>query len=139
MPVMGVSPYQLHDTFYESRTEGRVHHALDIPAPRGTPVLAATSGRIVKQSRSKRGGITIYQLSSDSEIVYYYGHLDRYADSLTEGQIVSQGQVIGYVGATGNAGDGNYHLHFAVWIVSDPKHYWNGIDVNPYPLLRNAP
>ncbi|MGZ8846265.1 MAG: M23 family metallopeptidase [Pyrinomonadaceae bacterium] len=136
IPVAGVRPDQLHDTFSESRTEGRVHDAIDIPAPLGTPVLAAADGKIVKLLNSERGGITIYQLSADQKFIYYYAHLDRYAEGLTEGHFAKQGETIAYVGDSGNAGAGNYHLHFSIALVSDPKRYWEGVNINPYPLLK---
>jgi len=138
IPVAGVRREQLRDTFDEARSEGRVHEAIDIMAARGTPVLAAADGTVVKLFNSEKGGITIYQLSTDQKVVYYYAHLDSYADGLTEGKRVRQGEVIGAVGDTGNAGPGNYHLHFAIWLISDPKHYWTGVNLNPYPLLRGA-
>lgn len=136
IPVAGVKPDQLIDTFDEARTEGRLHDAIDIMAPAGTPVLAATDGKILRLFQSERGGTTIYQLSRDEKTVYYYAHLERYADNLTEGSMVRQGDVIAYVGDTGNAGAGNYHLHFSMAAVSDPKRYWEGTNINPYPLLR---
>lgn len=136
VPVQGVRPDQLTDTFTAARSEGRSHNAIDIPAPAGTPVLAVADGVIVKFWDSERGGITIYELSADKKYFYYYAHLQRRADNIREGDIVRQGTVIGYVGDTGNAGPGNYHLHFGISIVSDPKHYWGGEDVNPYPLLH---
>jgi len=136
IPVAGVGPDQLRDTFSESRTEGRVHDAIDIPAPLGTPVLAAADGKIVKLFQSERGGTTIYQLSTDNKFVYYYAHLDRYAEGLTEGHFAKQGDTIAYVGDSGNAGAGNYHLHFSIALISDPKHYWQGMNINPYPLLK---
>ena len=136
IPVAGVRPDQLRDTFSESRSEGRVHDAIDIPAPLGTPVLAAADGRIVKLFQSERGGTTIYQLSTDNRFVYYYAQLDRYAEGLTEGYFAKQGETIAYVGDSGNAGAGNYHLHFSVALISDPKHYWEGLNMNPYPLLK---
>jgi len=136
IPVFGVRPDQLHDTFSESRSEGRVHDAIDIAAPLGTPVLAAADGTIVKLFSSERGGLTIYQLSTDSRFIYYYAHLDRYAEGLTEGRFAKQGETIAYVGNSGNAGAGNYHLHFSIALVSDPKRYWEGVNINPYPLLR---
>jgi murein DD-endopeptidase MepM/ murein hydrolase activator NlpD len=139
IPVAGVRPEQLRDTFQEARSEGRVHDAIDIPAPRGTPVLAAADGRIVKLFESQRGGTTIYQLDPDNKTVYYYAHLERYADGLAEGHFARRGEAIAYVGDTGNAGAGNYHLHFSILIVSDPKRYWDGTNVNPYPLLRGLP
>jgi murein DD-endopeptidase MepM/ murein hydrolase activator NlpD len=136
MPVAGVQPHQLRDTFHERRAAGHLHQALDIPAAQGTPVLAAVPGRILKLAHGPRGGIALYQRGCDGRMVYYYAHLDRYAEGLTEGQGVHRGQVIGYVGATGNAGAGNYHLHFAMWVVTAPQQYWRGINVNPYPLLQ---
>jgi murein DD-endopeptidase MepM/ murein hydrolase activator NlpD len=135
VPVAGVRPEQLQDTYTASRSEGRTHNAIDIIAPRGTPVLAAADGKIVKLFQSVPGGITIYQLSTDEKMVYYYAHLDRYADGLREGQFARRGETIGYVGDTGNAGSGNYHLHFSVSLVSDPKRHWDGVNINPYPLL----
>jgi peptidoglycan LD-endopeptidase LytH len=136
IPVAGVRPDQLHDTFTESRSEGRVHDAIDIAAPLGTPVLAAADGTIVKLFHSEKGGTTIYQLSTDNKVIYYYAHLDRYAEGLTEGHFAKQGETIAYVGDSGNAGAGNYHLHFSIALVSDPKGYWEGVNINPYPLLK---
>jgi len=136
VPVAGVRADQLRDTFADARSEGRVHDAIDIAAPRGTPVLAAADGAIMKLFPSERGGITIYQLSADSKYIYYYAHLERYAEGLAVGHFAKQGETIAYVGDTGNAGAGNYHLHFSVAVVSDPKRYWEGTNINPYPLLR---
>src|SRR5687767_1478035 len=137
VPVAGVRPEQLLDTFADARSEGRSHDAIDIPAAAETPVLAAADGKIVKLFQSERGGTTIYQLSSNQELVFYYAHLSRYAGGLAEGDIVRQGQVIAYVGDTGNAGAGNYHLHFSIAAVADPKRHWEGTNINPYPLLQN--
>jgi murein DD-endopeptidase MepM/ murein hydrolase activator NlpD len=137
IPVAGVRPEQLIDTFDDARSEGRVHDAIDIPAAAETPVLAAAGGKIQKLFQSERGGTTIYQLSADQKLIFYYAHLSHYADNLAEGDIVHQGQVIAYVGDTGNAGAGNYHLHFSIANVSDPKRYWEGTSINPYPLLQN--
>ena len=136
IPVVGVRPDQLMDTFTEARSEGRVHDAIDIPAPAGTPVVAAADGEIIKLFQSERGGTTIYQLSPDKKLVFYYAHLQRYADGLAAGKFVKQGEVIAYVGDTGNAGAGNFHLHFSIAIISDPKRYWEGTNINPYPLLH---
>jgi peptidoglycan LD-endopeptidase LytH len=136
IPVAGVRPEQLIDTFDDARSEGRVHDAIDIAAPAGTPVLAAADGRILKLFQSERGGTTIYQLGPNQEMIFYYAHLAGYAPGLAEGNNVRQGDVIGYVGDTGNAGAGNYHLHFSIAVVSDPKRYWEGTNINPYPLLR---
>jgi murein DD-endopeptidase MepM/ murein hydrolase activator NlpD len=136
VPVLGVSRAQLQDTFGDARSEGRVHDAIDISAPLGTPVVATAAGEIIKLFESERGGTTIYQLSVDKKLVYYYAHLQRYSDDLVPGKFVRQGDVIAYVGETGNAGAGNYHLHFSILIVSDPQRYWEGTSINPYPLLR---
>lgn len=136
IPVAGVRPDQLLDTYDDARSEGRVHDAIDIMAPAGTPVLAATNGKILKLFQSERGGTTIYQLSQDEKMIFYYAHLAGYADGLAEGSFVRQGDTIAYVGDTGNAGAGNYHLHFSIALVSDPKRYWEGSNINPYPLLR---
>jgi murein DD-endopeptidase MepM/ murein hydrolase activator NlpD len=136
IPVAGVKAEQLVDTFTASRSEGRTHDAIDIIAPADTRVLAAADGQISKLWQSERGGTTIYQLSADQKMIFYYAHLARYADGLTEGKQVRQGEVIAYVGDTGNAGAGNYHLHFSIALVSDPKRYWEGTNINPYPLLH---
>jgi peptidoglycan LD-endopeptidase LytH len=136
IPVAGVRPEQLQDTFTDSRSEGRAHDAIDIMAPAGTPVVAASDGEIVRLFQSDRGGTTIYQLSPDKKLVFYYAHLQRYADGLAVGKYARQGEVIGYVGDTGNAGAGNYHLHFSIAVLTDPKRYWEGKNINPYPLLR---
>lgn len=137
IPVAGVRPDQLIDTFDAARSEGRVHDAIDIPAAAETPVIAAADGKILKLFHSDRGGTTVYQLSANQELVFYYAHLSRYADGLTEGNLVKQGEVIAYVGDTGNAGPGNYHLHFSIATVADPKRYWEGTNINPYPLLHD--
>src|SRR6185503_7806043 len=134
IPVAGVRPEQLLDTFDDARSEGRVHDAIDIIAAAETPVLAAADGQILKLFHSERGGTTIYQLTANQELIFYYAHLSRYADGLTEGALVRQGEVIAYVGDTGNAGAGNYHLHFSIAVVTDPKRYWEGTNINPYPL-----
>jgi murein DD-endopeptidase MepM/ murein hydrolase activator NlpD len=137
IPVAGVRPDQLTDTFDDARSEGRVHDAIDIMAAAETPVLAAADGKILKLFNSERGGTTIYQLNNNGDLVFYYAHLARYADGLAEGNTVKQGEVIAYVGDTGNAGPGNYHLHFSIATVSDPKRYWEGTNINPYPLLHD--
>ncbi|MDB5033305.1 MAG: hypothetical protein JWQ98_546 [Chlorobi bacterium] len=139
IPVAGVRRDQLQNTFDDARSEGRVHDAIDIMSPCGTQVLAATDGRIVKLFTSEKGGITIYQLSPDSTTVYYYAHLSHYADDLIEGHVARRGEVLGYVGDTGNAGPGNCHLHFAIWLVTDPRHIWDGTNINPYPILHGTP
>ena len=136
IPVRGVRPAQLRDSFGDARGGGtRQHNAIDIMAPRGTPVLAAAGGRILRLRTGATGGITIYQLGHDGRTVYYYAHLQRYVAGLAEGLEVERGQVIAYVGDTGNAGRGNYHLHFSVGVLRDPARWWETDNVNPYPLL----
>lgn len=136
IPVAGITKEQLVDTFTAARSEGRTHNALDIIAARGTPVLAVTDGRLLRMFTSEKGGLTIYQVGTDERTVYYYAHLDRYADSLKDGQTLRRGDVIGYVGDTGNSGAGNCHLHFAVWTITDPKRFHDGDNINPYPLFN---
>ena len=135
IPVAGIRPEQLQDTYTQSRSEGRTHNAIDIMAARNTPVVAATDGRIIKLFRSERGGITLYQLGTDNRTVYYYAHLERYADGLAEDRLARRGELLGYVGDSGNAGRDNCHLHFSIWLVADPKRFWDGENINPYPLL----
>lgn len=138
IPVAGVRPEQLVDTFSASRSEGRFHDAIDIMAPLGTPVVAAADGTIVKFFDSERGGITIYQLTSDQKYILYYAHLQRRADEISVGMTVTKGATIGYVGDTGNAGAGNYHLHFSIARSTDPKRFWTGTYLNPYPFLKDG-
>lgn len=135
VPVEGITAAQLEDHFTDARSEGRRHEAVDIMAPRGTPVLAAESGRIVKLFESEKGGLTVYQFDKQDELCYYYAHLDRYADGLAEGQAVAQGEVIGYVGHTGNADPSAPHLHFAIFQLGPERHWWQGVPINPYPHL----
>ncbi|MBV9772825.1 MAG: M23 family metallopeptidase [Gemmatimonadetes bacterium] len=136
VPVTGIRPGQLHDSFSDARSGGRTHEAIDIPAPKGTPVLAAASGTIARMSQSTLGGTTLYERDADGRTVYYYAHLSGYAPGAKVGREVKRGEVIAYVGDTGNAGPGNYHLHFGVTIVTDRKRVSGGVAVNPYPLLR---
>ena len=153
IPVVGVRPDQLIDNFSETRSseprsseprssetrsEARYHDAIDIPAPAGTPVIAAADGEIVRFWDSERGGITIYQVTTDRQFVLYYAHLQRRADGINVGMTVRKGATIGYVGDTGNAGVGNFHLHFSIARITDPKRFWEGTNINPYPLLKNG-
>ncbi len=135
IPVVGVRASGLHSDFNDSRGGFRTHHALDILAPRGTPVVAAVDGTIRKLFLSNAGGITIYEFDRPEERVYYYAHLERYADGLHEGMTVTRGQVIGYVGTTGNAPPGTPHLHFAVSVLTPEKLWWKATPVDPYPML----
>ncbi len=138
IPVVGIKRGDLQDTYTDSRSEGREHNAIDIIAPEGTPVVAASDGEIAKFFDSERGGTTIYQFSPDKHFVYYYAHLQKRAENLNENEFVKKGTVIGYVGDTGNAGAGNFHLHFEIMISEDPKNFSKGTDINPYPLLKNG-
>jgi len=136
LPVEGILPGQLHDTYNDARSGGRVHDAIDIHAPRGTHVLATTDGTIIKLHYSALGGITIYQLDDDGRTRYYYAHLDHYAAGIAQGVRVTRGQVIGYVGDTGNAAPGDCHLHFAIAILTDVSRWWGGTNVNPFDVFR---
>jgi murein DD-endopeptidase MepM/ murein hydrolase activator NlpD len=138
IPVVGVEEGALRDDFHDRRGGGRAHQALDIPAPMGTPVVAADHGTIRKLHLSAPGGITIYQFNTDETLVYYYAHLQRYAPGVIEGKKVVQGEVIGYVGVSGNAPPGTPHLHFSIARLPPTKEWWKGDPVNPYPLLKGS-
>jgi len=138
IPVAGVTPKQLRDSFNESRSEGREHQALDIAAPQGTAVLATTDGSVIKLFQSDKGGITLYELDPSGRYVYYYAHLMRYADGIEEKKQLRRGEVIGYVGDTGNAGAGNYHLHFAILKVTSPGKWSGGEAINPFSFLARS-
>ena len=136
IPVQGVAAEALQDTFTQGRDgDNRSHEALDILAPTGTPVLAADDGPIAKLFLSKPGGITVYQFDPTGQFAYYYAHLDRYAEGLAEGQVVSRGSVIGYVGSSGNANPAAPHLHFAIFRLGPEKQWWKGEPINPYSFL----
>jgi peptidoglycan LD-endopeptidase LytH len=135
IPVQGVTRDRLRDTYSHARGLGRRHDAIDIEAPRGTPVLSVAASLVVKLFQSDRG-TTLYALAPDQRTIYYYAHLDRYADGMSEGRRLRAGQIIGYVGDTGNTQPGDYHLHFEISTTADPKKYWGGTPVNPYALLR---
>jgi murein DD-endopeptidase MepM/ murein hydrolase activator NlpD len=134
IPVAGVEKAKLRDDF-DAIHSGHPHHAIDILAPRGTPVLAAVDGTIRKLFESPAGGITIYEFDSSGERSYYYAHLDSYAANLVEGMSVRQGDVIGYVGTTGNAPANTPHLHFAITILPPDKAWSKGEAIDPYPIL----
>ena len=137
IPVEGADDDDLRDTFFDSRGGGRAHEALDIMAPRHTQVLAADDGVIKKLYDSEGGGgITIYQFDPTETFSYYYAHLDRYAANLREGQQVRRGDVIGYVGSTGNASPSAPHLHFAIFRLGSERQWWKGEPINPYPILK---
>jgi len=135
VPVLGVDPARVRDSYTAGRGGGRTHDAVDIMAPRGTPVVAAEDGTILKLRQNEAGGITIYQLDPGERFVYYYAHLERYQRGLTEGMRVRQGQVLGFVGTTGNAPDNLPHLHFQMMVYRGKGQYWGGDPVNPNPLF----
>ncbi|XHH28981.1 M23 family metallopeptidase [Xanthomonas euroxanthea] len=136
IPVQGISSGQLQNTFTDARSEGRVHDAIDILAPTGTPVIAAADGTVEKLFNSERGGLTIYQFDPAGTYCYYYAHLERYADGLAEKQSIKRGQIIGYVGSTGNADPAAPHLHFEIHRLGPEKQWWKGEVLNPYPVLH---
>jgi murein DD-endopeptidase MepM/ murein hydrolase activator NlpD len=135
LPVVGVKPDELTDTFDAARAAGRRHDAIDIMAAEGTPVIAAADGKIEKLFNSARGGMTIYERSPDQKWEYYYAHLSAYAPGIAEGQQVKRGQVIARVGHTGDASAAGPHLHFAINTMGPTDRWWNGTPINPYPLL----
>ena len=136
IPVRGVPPRTLRDTFNDARAVGRRHDAIDIMSPRGTEVVAVDDGTIAKLFTSDAGGLTIYQFDPTQTFSYYYAHLDHYASGLAEHQAVRRGQVIGYVGSTGNASEDAPHLHFAIARLDTDRSWWKGDPINPYPLLN---
>jgi murein DD-endopeptidase MepM/ murein hydrolase activator NlpD len=135
VPVQGVKAASLNDTFNQPRGNQRRHEALDIMAPKGTPVLAAGDGKVVKLFESKPGGLTVYQFDPSEKYAYYYAHLDRYAEGLQEGKVLKRGDLVGYVGVTGNSDPNAPHLHFAVVELTPEKEWWKGTPLNPFPLL----
>ncbi len=137
LPVQGVAPAQLSDTYTQARAAGAPHEALDIMSARGTPVFAVEDGQVAKLFFSKPGGITIYQFDPASQYAYYYAHLDRYVEGLTEGATLRKGQVIAYVGSTGNASPDAPHLHFAIFKLGPERQWWLGTPLNPYLVWRD--
>lgn len=135
VPVAGITPARLSDSFSAARDGGaRVHNALDILAPRGTPVLAADDGRVLRIGENRLGGLTVYLLDAAERFIYYYAHMDGYRDGLRDGMTVAQGDVLGYVGTTGNAPANTPHLHFQAMRYRRDR-YWDGQPVNPKPYL----
>jgi peptidoglycan LD-endopeptidase LytH len=139
-PVIAASPFpalkasELHDSFNEIHF-GHRHDAIDIMKPYGTPIHAVVDGTIRKLFRSRAGGITIYEFDQSGTYCYYYAHLDRYADGLADGVAVKHGQILGYVGTSGNAQPNAPQLHFAIARLGPDKRWWQGIPIDPYPLL----
>jgi len=137
VPVLGVRRASLRDSFAERRGV-KAHEAIDIAAPRGTPVVAAHDGRVAKLYRSLAGGLTVYQFDIDARFAYYYAHLDGYTDGLREGTMLKRGDPIGYVGSTGNARPDAPHLHFAIFRLGPDKKWWKGSPINPFPFLNDT-
>jgi murein DD-endopeptidase MepM/ murein hydrolase activator NlpD len=139
LPIANLKAADVQDSFAQSRGGGeRRHEATDIMAPRGTPVVAVDTGIVTKFFTSKAGGLTIYQFDPSQKYAYYYAHLDRYAEGLREGMLVKKGDLIGYVGSTGNANPAAPHLHFAIFELGPEKLWWEGKPINPYPILMRA-
>src|SRR5262245_1165772 len=135
VPVAGVARSRLVRSFNDKRDGTRTHEALDILAPRNTPVLAVEDGTIAKLFVSKLGGNTIYQFDPSEHYAYYYAHLARYADGLKDKQKVKEGDTIGYVGTSGNAPPNTPHLHFAIFRLTDEKRWWSGTAIDPFDVL----
>ena len=138
LPVLGIKPGELVDTYYQTRGGTGIHEALDILAPRGREVVAVADGKIAKLFTSKPGGLTVYQFDMTERFAYYYAHLDRYAAGIAEGKLLKRGELIGYVGSSGNANPDAPHLHFAIFELGPQKRWWEGKPINPYPLLRGS-
>jgi murein DD-endopeptidase MepM/ murein hydrolase activator NlpD len=136
VPVDGVNRNALVRSYDDERGGSRKHEAIDILAPRNTPVLAVESGTVARLFTSRYGGLTIYQFDPDERFIYYYAHLERYADDLKEGEKIRRGQVIGYVGTSGNAPPNTPHLHFAIFRALEPPRWWEGVPLDPYDVLR---
>jgi peptidoglycan LD-endopeptidase LytH len=135
VPVAGVLRSQLFDSYDEMRGGNRIHAAMDVLAPTGTPVLSASDGRVLKIHDSKPGGLMVYATDTSERFILLYGHLDGYADGIRDGVPLVRGQVIGYVGTTGNAPPGTPHLHFEILRGQPAVSWWEGVPVNPYLLL----
>lgn len=136
VPVEGVTPERMSDTYSAKRTAG-THRAIDILAPRGTPVLSADAGRVFRLRSNPNGGITVYAIDREERFIYYYAHLDRYREGLAEGMSLEPGDVIGYVGTTGNAPPNVPHLHFQIMLYRHDR-YWDGEPINPYAFLTRS-
>jgi murein DD-endopeptidase MepM/ murein hydrolase activator NlpD len=137
VPVDGVKYSQLTDTYNAPRGTERQHQALDIMAPKGTKVFAVADGKVAKLFTSVPGGLTVYQFEPTEKFAYYYAHLDKYADGIKEGMQLKRGDLVGYVGVTGNSDPKAPHLHFAVVQLTPEKQWWKGTPVNPYPLMAD--
>ena len=137
-PVPSVASSRLDDSFDAPRGGGRRHNAIDILAPKGSPVLSVEDGRVLRMTRNASGGISLYASNLDEQFVYYYAHLDGYHPGIYAGRPLMRGDTIGFVGTTGNAPKDTPHLHFQVMRMPSDRKFWNGEPINPYPLLRPA-
>lgn len=135
IPVKGVVASELTDTYTQTRGGDRIHEALDIMAPRGREVVAVDDGKVAKLFNSKQGGLTVYQFDPSERYAYYYAHLDSYAFGIQEGKLLKRGELVGYVGVSGNSDPAAPHLHFAIFELGPEKRWWEGKPINPYPLL----
>jgi len=135
LPVAGADMSKVDDSFSEPRDGGRVHRAIDILAPRGTPILSADDGKILRMTTSNLGGISMYTVDPEGRLVYYYAHMDRYNDAMSPGRAIAKGDTLGYVGTTGNAPKDTPHLHFQVMRWPADGKYWNGDPIDPYEAL----
>ena len=136
LPVHGIERADLRESFSDLRGVARRHEAIDVLAPRHTPVLAVEGGTIARLFSSEAGGLTIYEFDPSERFVYYYAHLENYAQGLEEGDNVKRGEVIGYVGTSGNAPRDTPHLHFAIFKMTTEKKWWQGTPIDPYVVLR---
>jgi len=134
-PIKGYRLMELTDSFHEVRGGTRRHEAIDILAPRGTPIIGVTDGAVVKLFTSEQGGLTVYQFDEREQYSYYYAHLDRYAEGLKEGTILRKGEKVGYVGTSGNVPPDTPHLHFAIFRLGPEKRWWEGTAINPFPIF----
>lgn len=135
IPVAGADPGKLEDSFKDPRDGDRVHRAIDIMAPRGTPILSADDGKILRMTTSTLGGISMYAVDPSSRLVYYYAHMDRYNDGMSPGRNIMKGDTLGFVGTTGNAPKNLPHLHFQVMKWPSDGKYWNGEPIDPFEVL----
>jgi peptidoglycan LD-endopeptidase LytH len=135
LPVAGADMSKVDDSFFEPRDGGRVHRAIDILAPRGTPILSADNGKILRMTTNGLGGISMYTVDPESRLVYYYAHMDHYNDAMSPGRAIAKGDTLGYVGTTGNAPKDTPHLHFQVMRWPADGKYWNGDPIDPYEAL----
>ena len=140
IPVAGADMTKVDDSFDEGRDGGqRTHRAIDILAPRGTPILSADDGKILRMTTGSLGGISMYTVDSESRLVYYYAHMDRYNDAMSPGRSIMKGDTLGYVGTTGNAPKDVPHLHFQVMSWPADGKYWDGPPIDPYRALGGVP